>query len=1082
MGYNNRSVYIRIAVTLCAFWLAVGQLMAQMPHKIGDLYTFPDGDRGVVFYIDPDNPYRGTVMALQDVSTEPLALWKSQLSVSTSPFNAMVKTPETFFRYDDTVTVFHGKQNTKLLVDAGQCLAFAAFEEQYYKGWYIPDVRQLWRCGNLSAAVRRTVTDNGGSWFLARNTSDYYWTSSLHPDGNVRFYSIIDGQFHYTENSDDPQNPSRLHYIRLVRDFYDFEAVAYWDSLFEQDGTITNVMHVSPVEATDYAATVKYGDTAFHFSTSVNVNTSYHSDTIYEVTCVRSGDSAYYVSSKLPKIFNPDVYGNIDVTKEGVNDYTYHLASVNGCDSTVTLVLQTVSCQQDAFFFSDSICRGEITEDGYVILNKNQDVSEFVDRSEVTVDPKIEESLTGTGLYEYQGTMIQEGISDTVPITIYFDFTVFEESHSDLYWEDVCNSFTWNDSVYTQSGDYIRTFTNANGCDSVVTLHLTLSTSDTTRISMSVCDSLVWYDDTLTRTDEYKRIFSNAAGCDSVVILSLKVNSSPQVTLHDTSVCYNSKQITLAPVIKQGSCSAMNYKWTGSASYVTNDDADTCTVIVPENLCSGQYRTTFEVLDTNNCRATAQCIISWESVQPAITTTLTNPTFIECSNHTFPTVNDFTVSDECHADAVVTLRAEEEQVNGCHHYQSWVATYSNDCYVADSVVITYQWREPVENPVPAMVSSCESYVWNGTTYTESGQYSKQLSSVCGCDSLVALNLTIRHGTHNAESREACESYYWHSDSPNGAIYTTSGTYTYDYTNAEGCPSTDTLHLTIGHATHETVTVDACDSYEWHGTPYTFSGTYTYDYTNASGCPGTDTLHLTVKPYAHYEFSVTTCDIYSWNDVRYDESGDYVQTFTSANECDSVVTLHLTLYYDTTTVWSDTACETFTWNDSVYTQSGEYIQQFSSIHGCDSTVTLQLTINHATAAIDPHEACNTFTWDGVTYTESTDTPTVILTNAVGCDSAVTLNLTVFYSDTTEDFATNCYSYTWNDSTYTQTGDYVQTLTNIHGCDSVVTLHLIINDTIFHQFSDESCNSYTWNDSTYYVSGGRPSPPLTSATPL
>ena len=38
-----------------------------------------------------------------------------------------------------------------------------------------------------------------------------------------------------------------------------------------------------------------------------------------------------------------------------------------------------------------------------------------------------------------------------------------------------CNSYTWNDITYTASGEYVQTFALPNGCDSVVTLHLTIT-------------------------------------------------------------------------------------------------------------------------------------------------------------------------------------------------------------------------------------------------------------------------------------------------------------------------------------------------------------------------------------------------------------------------------------------------------------------------------------------------------------------------------------------------------------------------------------------------------------------------------
>ena len=36
--------------------------------------------------------------------------------------------------------------------------------------------------------------------------------------------------------------------------------------------------------------------------------------------------------------------------------------------------------------------------------------------------------------------------------------------------------YTWNDQTYCASGDYIQTFPTLSGCDSVVTLHLTITT------------------------------------------------------------------------------------------------------------------------------------------------------------------------------------------------------------------------------------------------------------------------------------------------------------------------------------------------------------------------------------------------------------------------------------------------------------------------------------------------------------------------------------------------------------------------------------------------------------------------------
>ena len=108
---------------------------------------------------------------------------------------------------------------------------------------------------------------------------------------------------------------------------------------------------------------------------------------------------------------------------------------------------------------------------------------------------------------------------------------------------------------------------------------------------------------------------------------------------------------------------------------------------------------------------------------------------------------------------------------------------------------------PCPDPTEFSATACESYDWNGETYTVSGDYVQTFTNVNGCDSVVTLHLTVNHGTHNAETATAHESYVW-----NGETYTETGTYLFNYENGEGCESTDTLHLTVTHC--NPITLDA----------------------------------------------------------------------------------------------------------------------------------------------------------------------------------------------------------------------------------------------------------------------------------
>ena len=80
-------------------------------------------------------------------------------------------------------------------------------------------------------------------------------------------------------------------------------------------------------------------------------------------------------------------------------------------------------------------------------------------------------------------------------------------------------------------------------------------------------------------------------------------------------------------------------------------------------------------------------------------------------------------------------------------------------------------------------------------------------------------------------------------------YDSTGTYTNVYTGVNGCDSTVTLDLTIDNNISSTVTITACDSFDWDGVTYDSTGTYTNVYTASNGCDSTVTLDLTIN-YSH----------------------------------------------------------------------------------------------------------------------------------------------------------------------------------------------------------------------------------------
>ena len=188
--------------------------------------------------------------------------------------------------------------------------------------------------------------------------------------------------------------------------------------------------------------------------------------------------------------------------------------------------------------------------------------------------------------------------------------------------------------------------------------------------------------------------------------------------------------------------------------------------------------------------------------------------------------------------------------------------------------------------------------------------------------------------------EACESYTWQ-----GITYTSSTMVPeFVYTTTGGCDSATVMHINIHHSTSGIETINACDSYTWQGSTYTSStNTPSYTSTNAQGCDSVTTLHLTINHSTSATETVTACDSYTWNGNTYSISSIDSITSTNAQGCDSVTTLYLTINYSTRDTIVDSATGSYTWNDNTYTESGEYLFEGLTEAGCDSVVVLQLTI-------------------------------------------------------------------------------------------------------------------------------------------
>lgn len=192
------------------------------------------------------------------------------------------------------------------------------------------------------------------------------------------------------------------------------------------------------------------------------------------------------------------------------------------------------------------------------------------------------QNLTISGIYK--DTLTNMAGCDSL-VTLHFTVN-FPDALTDVI--SACDSYTWiNGITYTASNNTAtHTLINTAGCDSVVTLNLTINHSKASTDVITACHSYTWIDGiTYTSSNNTaKDTLTTMAGCDSVVTLNLTIN------IVDISVTINGITLT-------ANATGATYQWTdcnnnymplpnGTNQSYTPASNGSYAVIVTKNYCT----------------------------------------------------------------------------------------------------------------------------------------------------------------------------------------------------------------------------------------------------------------------------------------------------------------------------------------------------------------------------------------------------------------------------------------------------------------------------------------------------------------
>jgi hypothetical protein len=222
--------------------------------------------------------------------------------------------------------------------------------------------------------------------------------------------------------------------------------------------------------------------------------------------------------------------------------------------------------------------------------------------------------------------------------------------------QTACNTYSWIDgNTYTASNNTATWIeTNAAGCDSIVTLDLTVSYSNAGTDVQTACDAYTWIDgNTYTASNNTATwVETNAAGCDSVVTLDLTVSYSNAGT--DVQTACNT------------------YSWIDGNTYTASNNTATW---VETNAAGCDSVVTLDLT------------VSYSNAGTDVQTACDAYTWIDGNTYTASNaIATHTLPNVAGCDSVVTLNLTINTVNSS-------VTQAGALLTADEAGATYQWLD-----------------------------------------------------------------------------------------------------------------------------------------------------------------------------------------------------------------------------------------------------------------------------------------------------------------------------------------------------------------------------------------------------
>ena len=709
----------------------------------------------------------------------------------------------------------------------------------------------------------------------------------------------------------------------------------------------------------------------------------------------------------------------------------------------------------------------------------------------------------------------------------------------------ICDNQTtvFNGNSYSSAGTYVDTLSSIHNCDSITTLILTVNPTYATSFADTSCDNQSYTFAGVVRNvaGSYVNTFSSMLGCDSVVTLNLTINPVTYGTQYDTIVENMLPHTYNGNTIGGGSFS-------NPAGGLFND-FDTTIVIYNQYNCDSvigyhlhiHWNERTYVYDTI---CDNQLPYVWDGTQFAqsgtIIDTLTNlngaDSIVIRNLHVDATYNHIFQQTICDnqsytfADSVYTLTGIYTHNLISHEGCDSTVTLQLTVNAVTSGTVT---EYVIENNLPHLYEGCSfgSSLFTSPMGGRTDTYDTTITitNVNNCDSIIAYTLNVYWNVYDTIFDTICHSslpFIWNnrtflSTDYDSQLLTGNASKLDTLLATTGADSilTMNLHVNPTYDIHyyDTICSDATSSF--NGIDYDLPGNYLHSLSSIDNCDSLETLHLTVfgtsaavisdtivennlpHTFADRQFTQSLFTPSTYLTPRF-SSLDSVIVIQNSLGCDSTIHYTLSVHWNVSADDYDTLCENLLphiWNHRIFYASDYNLTQnlcdvakldtLTAYTGADSILTMHLTVDsnsHGVVTDTIVENQLPHSYEGCTFGISYFTlptgdksnfydTTIVITNTRGCDSIVSYRLWVWWNPTTDLDSTICENslpFTWQGVTFTSQTQYhtIQYFTDtviysaIHGEDSLVVLHLTVNPNTYSTLFDtivENDLPYSWN---------------------